>query len=61
MQSKNLLKYHVVVSANERYMPGATVAMASVALNAKPSSYFVFHLFSEGVKEETFNFFKETL
>lgn len=61
MRPKEVMKYHVVVSSNERYMPGAMVAMASVALNAKTSSYFVFHLFSEGVKEETFNVFKKTL
>lgn len=42
-------------------MPGAMVAMAGVAVNAKPESSFVFHLFSEGVSEESFNFFKATL
>ena len=29
-------KLHIVLSSNERYMPGATVALAGVALNAKP-------------------------
>ena len=37
-------EYHIVLSSNERYMPGATVALAGVALNAKPETALHFHV-----------------
>ena len=52
---------HIVLSSNERYMPGATVALASVAVNAKPETALHFHVFTEGVKRETFAFLEQTI
>lgn len=58
MISKTL---HIVLSSNERYMPGATVALAGIALNAKPETELHFHVFTEQVKQETFDFLVKTL
>jgi len=52
---------NVALSANERYMPGAIVAAAGVAVNARAETELTFHLFVEGVKDETFAFFEKTL
>lgn len=52
---------HIALSANERYMPGAMVAAAGVAVYAKPETTLHFHLFTEQVKEETYEFFAKTL
>ena len=52
---------HIVLSSNERYMPGATVALASVAVNARPETYLCFHVFTENVKQKTFAFLKQTI
>lgn len=54
-------KLHIVLSSNERYMPGATVALAGVALNAKPETALHFHVFTEDVKPETFEFLSATI
>lgn len=56
-----LRSYNIAVSANERYMPGAIVASAGIATYARPETPLHFHLFTEGVKEETFKFFAATL
>ena len=53
--------FHIVLSSNERYMPGAMVALASVAVNAKPETHLHFHVFTEGVKRETFTFLEQTI
>ena len=53
--------FHIAISANERYMPGALVAAAGVAVYAKPDTPLRFHLFTERVKDETFEFFAATL
>jgi len=52
---------HIVLSSNERYMPGATVALASLAVNAKPETQLYFHVFTEEVKRETFAFLTQTI
>ena len=51
----------IALSANERYMPGALVAAASLAVNAKLGTILHFHLFTEEVKDGTFEFFETTL
>ena len=52
---------HVVLSSNERYMPGAVVALTSIALNAKSETMLHFHVFTEEVKRETFAFLEQTI
>ena len=52
---------HIVLSSNERYMPGATVALAGIVLYAKPETALCFHVFTEEVKGETFAFLEATL
>ena len=54
-------KLHILLSSNERYMPGATVALAGVAVNAKTETSLHFHVFTENVKRETFAFLKQTI
>lgn len=54
-------KLHIVLSSNERYMPGATVALAGIALNAKPETALHFHVFTEDVKPATFEFLSATI
>lgn len=54
-------KLHIVLSSNERYMPGATVALVGIALNAKPETALHFHVFTEDVKLETFDFLTATI
>ena len=53
--------FHIVLSANERYMPGALVSAAGVAVCAGQELRLHFCLFSEGVKDESFEFLKATL
>ena len=53
--------FHIVLSSNERYMPGATVALASVAVNAEPETRLHFHVFTEDVERETFSFLEKTI
>ena len=55
----NLL--HIALSANERYMPGALVAAAGVAVYAKAETPLHFHIFTEQVKDESYDFFVKTL
>lgn len=45
--------FHVAVAANERYMPGALVALAGVAAFAQQNTPLHFHIFTEGVHPET--------
>ena len=52
---------NIVLSSNERYMPGATVALASVAVNARAETPLHFHVFTENVKRETFAFLEKTI
>ena len=52
---------NIALSSNERYMPGALVAAAGVAVYAKPDTPLHFHLFTEGIKDETFEHFASTL
>ena len=54
-------KIHIVLSSNERYMPGATVALASVAVSARAETPLHFHVFTEDVKRETFAFLEKTI
>lgn len=44
-----------------RYLPGAAVAIASVAAHARPESCLRFHLFTEGVRPESVDFLRTTL
>ena len=55
------VELHIVLSSNERYMPGAVVALASIALNAKSETMLHFHVFTEEVKRETFAFLEQTI
>lgn len=52
---------NLIVAANERYMPGALVALASVAVNACPETRLRCHVFTEDVKAQTFEFLERTL
>ncbi len=52
---------HIAVAANERYMPGALVALAGVAVYAKTETPLHFHIFTEAVKRETIEYTKATL
>ena len=47
-------EYHIAVSTNLRYLPGARTAACSVALNAAPESRMVFHVFTEDVPLDAF-------
>ena len=46
-------KYDIAIASNEKFMPGALMALASLARNAKPDSELSFHVFTEQVKPET--------
>lgn len=52
---------HIAVSCNERYVPGALVAMSGIAVNANEETPLVFHVFTEDVKPESLLFVRETL
>ncbi len=52
---------HIILSSNERYMPGATVALASVAVSAQPETTLHFHVFTEDVKRDTMSFLETML
>ena len=52
---------NIVISSNERYMPGATVALASVAVNARAETPLRFHVFTEDVRRESFAFLEKTI
>ena len=54
-------KLHIVLSTNERYMPGATVALVSLAVQAKSDTDLHFHVFTEDVKPESWNLLVETI
>ena len=53
--------HHIAVSCNERYVPGALVALAGVAVHAKPETALRFHVFTEGVKDESIAFMRAAL
>ena len=53
--------FHIAVSCNERYVPGALVALAGVAVHAKPETALKFHVFTERVKDESIAFMRATL
>ena len=61
MQSHVNNALNIALSANERYMPGALEAAAGVALSAKPETPLHFHLFTEQVSNDSYNFFFSTL
>lgn len=52
---------HINLVVDEKFMLGATVAAASVCVNAKPETKLVFHLFTENVKDESVDFFRQTI
>ena len=52
---------NIVISSNERYMPGATVALAGVAVNARAETPLRFHVFTEDVKRESFALLEKTI
>ncbi|MBP5135293.1 MAG: hypothetical protein ILP24_05985, partial [Paludibacteraceae bacterium] len=58
---KSIEVCHIALSANERYIPGALVAAAGVAVYASPETPLHFHLFTEEVKDESYEFFVKTL
>ncbi len=53
--------FHVAVAANERYMPGALVALAGVAAFARRETPLHFHVFTEDVRQETMEEAREVL
>lgn len=53
--------FHIAVSCNERYVPGALEALAGVAVYAKLETALRFHVFTEGVKDESIAFMRATL
>ena len=53
--------FHIAVSCNERYVPGALVALAGVAVHARPETPLRFHVFTEGVKDESVALMRATL
>ena len=53
--------FNIAVSCNERYVPGALVALSGVVVNAKPEIRFVFHVFTERVNFESIEFMRSTL
>ena len=53
--------FHVAISANERYVPGAMVALAGVAAYAKADTQLAFHIFTEDVKGESIDLMRRTL
>lgn len=53
--------FHIAVSCNECYVPGALVALAGVAAHAKAETFLVFHVFTENVKAESIDFMRSTL
>ncbi|MBR3222448.1 MAG: hypothetical protein IKF72_09500 [Kiritimatiellae bacterium] len=53
--------FHIAVSCNECYVPGALVALAGVAVNARPEMFLAFHVFTESVKAESIDFMSSTL
>ena len=55
------MAYNIIVSSNERYMPGATVASVSVAVNACPESDLCFHIFTENVTNASFELLKSSI
>ena len=46
-------EYHIAVAANERFMPGALMALSSLAVHARPESRLCFHVFTEDVASAT--------
>lgn len=52
---------HIVTSGDERYMPGAIVALSGIALSAKPETALHFHVFTENVTAGTFDFLSATI
>ena len=54
-------EYHIAVSTNLRYLPGARAAACSVALNAAPESHLVFHVFTEDVSSDAFAEVRDSL
>ena len=53
--------FNIAVSCNERYVSGALEALAGVAVHAKPETALRFHVFTEGVKDESIAFMRATL
>ncbi len=45
-------KLHIAVACNRKYLPGAEMAIAGDAANAKSETNLVFHLFTEGLTDE---------
>ena len=52
---------HVNLVVDEKFMLGASVAAASVCVNAQPTTELVFHLFTENVRNESVEFFRKTI
>lgn len=53
--------YNVAVAANERFMPGALMALSSLAVNARRESRLCFHVFTEDVLSATMDEMKAVL
>ena len=51
----------VVLSTNERYMPGATVALVSLAVNARPETQLHFHVFTEDVTDASWKLLEKSI
>jgi len=53
--------YDIALSFNEKFVPGALVAMASLAANSLPSSTLRFHLFTDGVRDASLQRIREVV
>ena len=54
-------KYDISIASNEAFMPGAFMALASLARNARSESQLVFHVFTEQVNPRTMDELRRVL
>lgn len=52
---------NIAISFNERYVPGALVALSGIAINANKETKLRFHLFTKDVKVESLSFMMDKL
>ena len=52
---------HIAVACNGRYIPGALVALAGVAANARRDTPLAFHVFTEGVEDDALDCMRDVL
>lgn len=54
-------RYDISIATNAAFIPGAFMALASLARNAKPESQLVFHVFTEQVNPRTMDELRRVL